>query len=123
METNWKSKILLGICVALAIGALGISGSVSQGIDALWESGARAGADRSPLDAFLAAFLRDITGTPGLMVAGIKFLAAIAVASGVVWMLPNPQGKFSFKMETLELYGNQTKIVLWCVVFVVVKWA
>lgn len=123
METNWKAKFLLGICVAIAIGALAISGSVSQGILGLSETGFRAGPESSWFNDFFSAFLRDITGTPGFGVAAIKFLSAISVASGVVWFLPKPQGKVTFKWGDLELSGKQTKIVLWCIVFVVVKWA
>lgn len=122
MQTDWKSKVLLGVCVVLVVSALAISGSISQGILGLSDEGLR-DADDAWVYAFRAAFLRDITGTPGLMVAGLKFLAAVTIASGVVWFLPSPQGKVTFKWGDFELSGKQTKIVLWCIVFVVVKWA
>ena len=121
-RSSLGGMIVVGVCALLAIGALVYSGSIFQGFLGVFDRGSYRGDEESAWDLFVMAFVRDLTGEPGLFVSGIKLLFAVVVAFGVMKWASTARGNLSFKFGPLELSAIQSKAVIWCVVFVLIKW-
>jgi hypothetical protein len=119
---SWVTGALVVFCALLAIGALAFSGSFFQGILGIIGDGGYRGEEESAWGLFANAFVRDLTGEPGLFVAGIKLLFAVVVAFGVMQWASTARGNLSFKIGPLELSAIQSKAIIWCLVFVLIKW-
>ena len=120
----WSGSLLaraaLALAVLAALFAFAVSGSVSRLSIALFGTSRRGTGDAS-IDALWQAFLSDITGTPGLFVAAVKTLFAIAIAFVVVRLVRNFKGDLKLSLGPLELSGAQSGALLWCAVFALVK--
>jgi hypothetical protein len=101
---------------------LAYSGSFFQGVLGVFGNGGYRGNAESAWDIFVNAFVLDLTGEPGLFVSGIKLFFAVVVAFGVMKWASTARGNLSFKFGPLELSAIQSKAVIWCVVFVLIKW-
>lgn len=121
-RSSLGSVIIVGACGLLAVGALVYSGSIFQGVLGVFGNGGYRGDEESAWDLFVMAFVRDLTGEPGLFVSGIKLLFAVVVAFGVMKWASTARGNLLFKFGPLELSAIQSKAVIWCVVFVLIKW-
>ena len=120
----WSGSPVARFAVALAgfaaLFAFAVSGSLSRLFIALFGT-SRRGADDASLDVLWRAFLSDITGTPGLFVAAVKTLFAIAVAFVVVRVVRNLRGELEISFAGFTLSGAQSGALLWCAVFALVK--
>jgi len=115
----WSAKVLLVVVVLLALIALGITGSFYNAGVAAIEDGSRGSIS---WDAVHNAFHDDILGTRSILVSGMKTLFAVGIAFFVARKLPIRKGDMKFSFQGIELSGAQSKAMVWCIVFVLVKW-
>ena len=115
----WGAKVLLVVVVLLALIALGITGSLYNAGVAAIEDGSRGSIS---WDAIHQAFHDDILGKRSIVVSGMKTLFAVGIAFVVARKLPTRKGEVKFNFQGLELSGAQSKAMVWCIVFVLVKW-
>ena len=115
----WIAKVLLVVLALLALLALGITGSFYNAGVAAIEDGSR-----GPIswEAIHHAFHEDILGKRSIVVSGIKTLFAVGIAFLVARKLPTRKGEVKFSFKGIELSGAQSKAMVWCIVFVLVKW-
>ena len=113
-----SAKVVVVLALMLALAAFSISGSWFQALQVLFE--ARADGDEW-WRLLVMGFVGDITGTPGLLVSGLKTVFAVLVAFAVVRLLPVGRGRLSFSFKGIKLSGAQSAALLWCVAFAVVK--
>ena len=114
-----RAVVIIAICFALF--ALSVSGSILQAISALF-SASRNGTELIPWQAVINAFLKDITGSPGLFISAIKTVFAIAVAFAAVSFIKNLRGEMSRReVLNVKLNGTQSGVLVWCAVFALVK--
>ena len=115
---GWSAKLTLLAFALLALLALGITGSFYNAGVAAVEDGSR-----GPVswDAIHNAFHDDILGKRSILVSGIKTLFAVGIAFVVAQKLTG-RGKVKFSAAGVELSGEQSRAIMWCLVFVLVKW-
>ena len=107
------------VAALLALLALGITGSFYNAGVAAIEDGSRGSIS---WDAVHTAFHDDILGKRSIVVSGIKTVFAVGIAFVVARKLPTRKGDMKFNFKGLELSGAQSKAMMWCIVFVLVKW-
>ena len=115
----WSAKVFLLFFALLALLALTITGSFYNAGVTMVEGGTRGPAS---WDAIHTAFHDDILGQRSILTSGIKTLFAVGVAFLVVRTLPIAKGPLKFSAAGVELSGQQSQVILWCVVFVLIKW-
>ncbi len=115
----WSAKVLLLVVALLALLALGITGSFYNAGVAMVEGG-----HRGPVswEAIHTAFHDDILGKRSILVSGMKTLFAVGIAFVVARKLAIRKGDVKFSVLGMELSGAQSKAMVWCIVFVLVKW-
>lgn len=114
------ARLVIILAGLAALFAFAVSGSLSRLFIALFGT-SRRGTDDASLDLLWRTFLSDITGTPGLFVAAVKTVFAIAVAFVVVRVVRNLRGELEISFAGFSLSGAQSGALLWCAVFALVK--
>ena len=95
-----SARVAVVLALVLALAAFSISGSWFQALQVLFE--ARADGDEWWRLLFMG-FVGDITGTPGLLVSGLKTVFAVLVAFAGVRLLPVGRRRLSFSLKGIEL--------------------
>ena len=140
---SFFAKLVLIVFILLALLALGITGSFINAVisynsdDSRDLSSRTPGDDRDPgggevvpgeneapsfWNFVKTMFFNDITGDPNLLISGIKTVFAVGIAFLVARKLAVRKGDVTFKAAGIELSGAQSRAIVWCVVFVLVKW-
>ena len=116
---SWAAKGIFLVVALLALVALGITGSFYNAGVAAIEDGSKGSIS---WDAVHNAFHDDILGKRSILVSGIKTVFAIGIAFLVARKLAIRKGDVKFSVLGMELSGAQSRAMVWCIVFVLVKW-
>ena len=116
-----SARLLVGIAALVAMFAFAVSGSLSRLVIVVFSGQSRGGIDETPWGNLWRAFVSDITGTPGLFVAAIKTVFAVAVAFFAVWAVKGLRGEMTLELPGVKLSGTQSRALVWCTAFAMVK--
>ena len=116
---SWSAKLILLVFALLALIAFGITGSFYNAGVAAIEGGSRG---PIPWEAVHNAFHDDILGQASIVISGLKTLFAVGIAFLVARKFTGRKGDVNFSVLGMELSGTQSRAIVWCVVFVLVKW-
>ena len=116
---SWVAKGIFLVVAFLALVAFGITGSVYRAGVVMVEGGSKG---LISWEAVHTAFHGDFLGKRGIVISGLKTLFAVVIAFVVARKFPSVIGEMSVRVAGVELSGAQSAAMMWCMVFVLVKW-